>query len=484
MISFRNFSIPQKIVVISMIISGSALLLATGALTVYDLSAKRRSLVTNATVLARIVAANTAAAVSFNDQAAAINTLESLVAEPSVIASCIYTPDGLFAQRVNPGVEKCPMEPAAKSSNAGQLLVSSPIQLNGREVGVVQVRATLAPAFEYLEVQLFTMGAVLSMAALFAFALSFRLHKVISQPILDLATVAKEISRRKDYSIRAEKRNEDEMGTLVDAFNEMLSQIEKRERALQERTAELVQASRMKDEFLATLSHELRTPLNSILGWSILLQQGRLPPERERSALQAIERNARVQSRLIEDLLDVSRIVSGKFAVKCSEIMLKPIIESAIEVVRPAAEAKHINIQFSTPADLPRVSGDAARLQQVVWNLLSNAVKFTGEHGSILVRLQNTPQHARVSVADNGVGISQEFRPYVFDRFRQADGSSTRAQGGLGLGLAIVRHIVELHGGNIAVDSLGRGYGATFTIDLPLLVPEPTNESFRLGRVR
>src|SRR5262249_42549383 len=159
----------------------------------------------------------------------------------------------------------------------------------------------------------------------------------------------------------------------------------------------------------------------------------------------SIERNARVQARLIEDLLDVSRIISGKFTLDSSVVGLNHIIESAVEVVRPAAEAKHIHIDIERPPGPVRVAGDAARLQQVVWNLLSNAVKFSVEGGSIAVRLEGNGQHARISVADTGVGIAPEFLPYVFDRFRQADGSSTRKHGGLGLGLAIVRHIVEMH---------------------------------------
>jgi signal transduction histidine kinase len=159
-------------------------------------------------------------------------------------------------------------------------------------------------------------------------------------------------------------------------------------------------------------------------------------------------------------------------------------VESAIEVVRPAAEAKHIQIQYEKPAGSPRVTGDAARLQQVVWNLLSNAVKFTPDEGQVAVRLEQGKSNARIVVSDNGIGIKPDFLPFVFDRFRQADGSSTRTHGGLGLGLAIVRHIVEMHGGSVRVASKGEGQGSTFTIDLPLPVQQPTGESFRLGPVR
>jgi signal transduction histidine kinase len=239
----------------------------------------------------------------------------------------------------------------------------------------------------------------------------------------------------------------------------------------------------MKDEFLATLSHELRTPLNSILGWAILVREGKLPPDREASALESIERNARMQARLIEDLLDVSRIISGKLTVDSSVVGLNQIVDSAIEVVRPAALAKQIRVEFKKPSEPVRITGDAARLQQVVWNLLSNAMKFTGDRGSVAVVLEKSGHYASISVSDNGIGIAPEFLPYVFDRFRQADGSSTRKHGGLGLGLAIVRHIVEMHGGSVGVDSRGRGQGTTFTIKLPLLaVEESMSESFKVQR--
>jgi signal transduction histidine kinase len=279
------------------------------------------------------------------------------------------------------------------------------------------------------------------------------------------------VSRRKDYSLRAVKQTEDELGVLVDSFNDMLAQIQTRESELRDRTSDLSRANRMKDEFLATLSHELRTPLTSILAWAVMLRTG-LSAERRGAALEAIERNARLQARLIEDLLDVSRIISGKFTMDSSEVPLRQIIEGAVDVVRPAAEAKRVRVHFHADRDAAHVMGDAARLQQAVWNLLSNAVKFTGEHGTVHVRLERGERHARVSVTDDGIGIPPEFLPYVFDRFRQADGSSARTHGGLGLGLAIVRHIVEMHGGSVNVESEGKGLGTTFTIELPLVASE------------
>lgn len=483
MLSFRTLSIPKKIVAITMVVTGAALLLASAALVAYDFSATREDLRDRATVFARIVADNTNAAVSFNNPSDAQDTLDSLRSEPSIVAACIYTPEALFAGYSRDNSVQCPPRSVEDARN-GMILASTPIEINGKIIGRVQLHATLAPAYAHFRLEVLTIAAVLFIAGLFALALSSRLHKVISEPIRSLATTARNVSREKDYSIRAAKENEDELGSLVDAFNEMLAQIQKRDRDLQERTTELVQASRMKDEFLATLSHELRTPLNSILGWAVLVRDGKLPLGRERAALEAIERNARVQARLIEDLLDVSRIISGKFTLDSSIVEVQDIVENAIDVVRPAAEAKHIRIEFVRPQRTVRVVGDAARLQQTVWNLLSNAVKFTADQGAVKVRLDVSDHYARIAVTDDGVGIPKEFLPFVFDRFRQADGSSTRRHGGLGLGLAIVRHIVEMHGGSVGVESEGTGKGTTFTIQLPLSAVQATSEWFRPGLAR
>ncbi|HEX2642118.1 MAG TPA: HAMP domain-containing sensor histidine kinase, partial [Thermoanaerobaculia bacterium] len=227
-------------------------------------------------------------------------------------------------------------------------------------------------------------------------------------------------------------------------------------------------ASRMKDEFLAILSHELRTPLNAIVGWAALLRTGGLQGERFVRAIDSIERNARAQSRLIEDLLDVSAIIFGKLSLDTRPIDLMPVVEAALDVVRPAAESKGVRLEPALKAGAGLVSGDPDRLQQVVWNLLSNAVKFTPPGGVVRVSLLPAGEHACITVSDTGQGIVSSFLPHVFEPFRQADGSTSRAQGGLGLGLAIVRRVVELHGGKVEAESGGTGRGATFRVHLPL----------------
>jgi PAS domain S-box-containing protein len=228
------------------------------------------------------------------------------------------------------------------------------------------------------------------------------------------------------------------------------------------------EASRLKDEFLATLSHEIRTPLNAVIGWTRILQTQ--PSVRSRAhALEVIERNAMSQMRLVEDLLDMARIISGKLRLKIDTLSLVDVAQAAVDVVAPGAAAKKIAIERAFAADVPPVSGDSERLQQVVWNLLSNALKFTDSGGRIRIQVAADGANVRLSVRDDGQGMSPEFIPFVFDRFRQADASTSRRHGGLGLGLSLVRQIVELHGGRVAAESEGNGKGSTFSVSLPAM---------------
>jgi len=253
---------------------------------------------------------------------------------------------------------------------------------------------------------------------------------------------------------------------------ELQAQVEARSRLLSsEKLArnEAERANRLKDEFLATISHELRNPLNAILGWSHMLRLGKLTPPNVERAVETIYRNAKSQAQLVSDLLDVSRIISGKLRLDVRQVDLISIVDAAIDSIRPAAEAKSIRLQTMLDPAAGLISGDADRLQQIVWNLLTNAVKFTSKGGRIQVKVQRVDSHVEIVVSDSGVGINKEFLPYVFDRFRQADASITRTQGGLGLGLSIVHQLVDLHGGSVSVNSEGEGKGATFTISLPFV---------------
>ncbi|OLE64067.1 MAG: hypothetical protein AUI36_09430 [Cyanobacteria bacterium 13_1_40CM_2_61_4] len=239
----------------------------------------------------------------------------------------------------------------------------------------------------------------------------------------------------------------------------------------QEARREAERVNRTKDEFLATLSHELRTPLNAMLGWAHLLETGQLEPNSVQRAVKVIKSNALAQKQLIEDILDVSRIINGKMMLKMSSVDIRGIVDGALDTLRPAAEAKRITVTIDVP-DVLETCGDRDRLQQVVWNLLSNAIKFTPRDGRVDVRVDNLGTDLRLVVSDNGQGIAPAFIPHIFDRFSQADSSATRAHGGLGLGMAIVRHLVELHGGTVQAESEGENRGATFTVTLPIRVYE------------
>ena len=289
--------------------------------------------------------------------------------------------------------------------------------------------------------------------------------------VVGASKVARDITERKNAESALKKAIEEAERANRERLQLLDSEREARSRA--------ERASRMKDEFLATLSHELRTPLNAVLGWAHILRTGRLQGDELKQGLDTIERNARVQAQIIEDLLDMSRIISGKVRLDVGQIDLPAVLKESVDTVRTAAEAKGIHLQAIVDPRAGPISGDADRLQQVFWNLLNNAIKFTPKDGQIRVLLERVKSHIEVSVMDTGEGIAPEFMPYVFDRFQQGDASTTRRHGGLGLGLAIVKELVELHGGTVRVKSDGIGKGTTFLVHLPLLAvySEPDTES-------
>ncbi|MGE5526747.1 MAG: ATP-binding protein, partial [Rhodospirillaceae bacterium] len=259
-------------------------------------------------------------------------------------------------------------------------------------------------------------------------------------------------------------------GSIVDFTARRLAEAQVAHLLAEEQSARAIAetASRLKDEFLATVSHELRTPLHAISGWAHVLARAELSPEDQARAVDAILRNAKAQNRIIEDILDVSRIITGKLKLDLQPLDLVTVVESALDTVRPTAAAKKIRVETSMERSRLPVLGDAARLQQAAWNILINALKFTPSGGTVTIGLRETSGSAQLTVTDTGIGISQDFLPHVFERFRQADGSITRRHGGLGLGLAIVRHIVEMHGGAVHAESAGEGRGATFVLSIPI----------------
>ena len=480
--SFRDVPIQRKLVIVGLATAVSAIVLSTVIFLVSAFTLGRRNYKEGVHMIASIVADNLTAAASFKDSQAASQTLHGLQAMPTVHLACAYAVDfSLLAQMTLRRDRTCPRQPPPD-----QLWVSGstvfdvqPIVLEGRRVGTLYLEGNLVRLGEQLRLQgvAALVGAFVGLVT--ATWIAIKLHRQIADPITSLSKTAAQISRDADYTVRAAKIGKDEIGTLVDTFNDMVTGIERRDE-------ELRAANRMKDEFLAALSHELRTPLNAIVGWLQILRTNPRDPVVVDQAIVRLDRNARAQVRLIEDLLDISRIVSGKLELKVSAVDLVPTVQSALDVIRPAAEAKGIALAADLPESPCLVSGDADRLQQVLVNLLSNGVKFTPNEGRIEVSLRATPSSYTIAVRDNGIGISREFLPQVFDRFRQADGSITRQHGGLGLGLAIARDLIALHQGRLEASSPGPGQGATFTIVLPRSLGEsaPAREARAGGVIR
>ncbi len=498
---FRKLSIRRKLVTMILVTSGIAVTLSSVSHFVNDYQTARRIAADELDNTAAIVLQSAYGALSFDDQKVASEALHSLQAIPEVRTACLYDEDSrLFTRfRRDESAMDCPLTapPDGRSVEEGRMIVSrSGYDNEGKRYGSVLIRADLSAVEQQLRTQVMILLAVLLIALGVATLLSAWLQSLVSEPIGALARAAAAVSSRGDYSIRAKRTTDDELGVLVDTFNRMLDriqmrerelsqaneelrhEIEERQRAEQERAELLVrerEANRLKDEFLATLSHELRTPLNAILGWTRLLRGHALPDASIEPALEKVERNAQMQARLVEDLLEVSRITTGKLRLETRDVDLVALTRAALDSVQPMAESRGVTVehQFDVPA-MP-TAGDPDRLHQVIWNLLSNAVKFTPAGGTVSVVLRRLGEIDELVVSDTGIGIEPSFLPNVFETFRQADASATRAHGGLGLGLSIVRHLIEAHGGTVTAESPGRGQGATFTVRLPVRTVRPAD---------
>jgi signal transduction histidine kinase len=473
---FRDLPIRQKLTLGNVLASAFALLLATALLVAYELITFRTAMVRQLSGQAVLVGYNSASALVFSDREAAAKTLAALRAEPSVIAAAVYGKDGRpFATYLRAGVRDAPAlaEPVAAGGRrhrfgAGELVVSEPITVDDERVGSVRIVSDLRERDARLRRYLGIVAVAFLAAIVGAMLLSARFQRTISGPIRHLVERARSVTEEQNYAVRAIPSGNDELGLLVRTFNEMLTQIQARDTALESARVAAEEASRAKDEFLAVVSHELRTPLTPIISWTRMLRSGTVAQEGTDRALEVIERNARSQAQLVDDLLDVSRIIAGKMRLDVQLVDLGPIVENTADSLRPAAEAKGIRLQVLLDPRAGRVSGDAERLQQVCWNLVANAIKFTPKGGRVQVQLQRVDSQVELTVSDTGQGIPPGFLGHLFERFRQADSSSTRRHGGLGLGLAIVRHIVELHGGQVRAESGGEGHGATFVVSLPV----------------
>ena len=487
----------RKLVVLSFATTTAVLALAMAALLALDALRFQRTATSAANALASIIAENIRVAMVLDDVTAVSETLVTTRLQTSTQRACAYRADRtLYAQYVREAALPCPAAPP-ETVPWSRLASVVPVKQNDAVVGYVYLEISWASMQTRLVTAAASSLVVLLLAVLLMSYLSSRLYRRVSAPIVELAKAARKLGSDDDPKLPPlDGSQHDEISDLVYAFREMAGrmraashflseaneslrkEIEERRAIEVEREAALTrerEANRVKDEFLAVVSHELRTPLNAIVGWSQLLVSTHPDQATIAKAAASLHRNALAQARVIDDLIDISRIVTGKLAVRAEPVDLRGVIESAVEASRAAAHRAAVTFNVSVPSIPCIVVGDRDRLVQVVANLLSNAVKFA-PRSVVSVAVTAEGHSLRLSVSDTGIGIAPEFVTHVFDRFRQADASSTRDHGGLGIGLTIAKELVERHGGVIGVESGGRGHGATFTVTLPMSVTHDVSD--------
>jgi signal transduction histidine kinase len=491
---YHNLPTSHKLRLIIVLTVSVALLLASVAVLTYDQIASRTEMRSELEVLAEIVGSNSTAALTFNDERAAEEVLAGLKAKRHIASALIYSADGrLFAS-----YGASPQAPAAARAlrsygswfEGGRLIAYKGVELRRQLIGTVYLESDTGE----LRARLVNFGcvilAILLGAAALALGLSFRLQRVVSEPIAHLAEVAKAVSDQKNYSVRATKRADDDLGQLVDTFNGMLSEIEVRDAELRGRLSELnraqaelvrardaaEEANRAKSTFLATMSHELRTPLNAIIGYSQMLKEDYIGPEQEevRYDLEKIERSGLILLGIINDVLDLSKIESGREKIKAEYFDVAPVLDDICGTLQPLARQQGNVLEIDCSQDARMAYADPAKFRQSVLNLVNNACKFT-ENGRVTVAVKRRRSHdgewTEVQVSDTGIGIGAEDLGKLFRPFSQVDGSSTRKYNGTGLGLAISRKFCRMMGGDITVES-EPGRGARFSIRLPAGKPD------------
>jgi signal transduction histidine kinase/ActR/RegA family two-component response regulator len=453
-------SFADKVTWLVTLTSGVAILAVCFTLVGADYLNMRRETLAGLQTHMMIVAMNSGAPLAFDDRRSANEALSAFQTRAAVARAELYDVGGnLFASYQRPEATGEPSAGLAKPDASATGL---------RMQRTLQVFYDLDELQSHLWQTLGLSTLVALIAVLMVYLFSLRIRGTLIRPIELLGQTARRISQTRDYAQRAPKVSDDELGAFTETFNQMLAQIQKQDAEIKASRAEALNASQLKDEFLATLSHELRTPMAPILGWAQILRLNGGGNAQVLQASAVIERNARAQNKIVDDLLDMSRIVSGKLKLEVHTMDLADAVHAAIETVAAAATAKSIALEQDIEPGLAIVHGDPHRLQQVAWNLMSNAIKFTGSGGRVRVTLGRHSAQAVLSVVDTGQGITAEFLPHIFERFRQADSSITRHHGGLGLGLSIARQLVELHGGDISAASAGVNQGSTFTVTLPI----------------
>ena len=482
--SFRH-SVRRKAILLVLVSTVAALVLSAAGLVIYDLRAFERQWTNDLNTLAEVLARSSAPALSFNDRETAARDLAVLKARPFVLAGALYTRRGeLFAVYTKPGVDaRIPKQsqPDGYTIEGDRLSLFHRVVEQGEAIGTVYLIAYYNPwtrLLDYLTIIGLVMVASLAITALF----SGWLQSAITVPILEVARVAREVMSQRDYSLRAKKTTDDEIGELVDSFNAMLAESGRR-------AEELRDADQRKDEFLATLAHELRNPLAPLRnGLEILRLKGveGAPAEKARTMM---DRQLGQLVRLVDDLLDVSRITTGKLAVRREPLVLQSAIQDALDTVRPLVESRRHEMHVQMSDEPLTVQGDRTRLAQVFSNLLNNAAKYTEPGGQIWLSVQREEGEAVVRVRDSGIGLDKHSLESIFDMFVQVDRSLERSQAGLGVGLTLAKRLVTLHGGTITVKSEGPGRGSEFEARLPLAQatgsgPAPANRPRSAPRAR